>query len=282
MAGPFDVHMFCSLDPAFVDAYHQDPDHLFDPLSNQRYSVLKVLAGMASPPQTIVDKVLAALGTEKIQFIRILAHGNSGVLFFPGMANARLIATEYSRFKPHFAPQPRLEIHGCGVASDTSILKDDDVIIPTIKDIVPGQFRIWRQDHRGLQYLRRAAAVFGIPVVGGINTQVFKATGWDWSYIGDTLTVFPDGHFVWASEGTRRWDFGATERAANQYFDRIMKFLFISHDIDSVRARKMLMELIREYAGTRAAEKAWGMLKYPDLKNPFLLPDSPDGFPRLG
>ena len=94
------------------------------------------------------------------QGLRTLAHGNSGYYDFPHMWVVDMISLEYTRLKGSFAENARYELHGCGVASETDILKKGaDVRDARPGNTVPGTFR-GQADGRGLKSLRPGRCCF--------------------------------------------------------------------------------------------------------------------------
>ena len=73
--------------------------------------------------QKIVATILHAAGGSQIRILRTVAHGDSEVYNFPYLWNTNLVSEEYKQLRRVFAPNARFELHGCGVASETSILK---------------------------------------------------------------------------------------------------------------------------------------------------------------
>ena len=218
----------------------------------------------------VVELILHAAGGSQIQILRTVAHGNSGVYFFPGLWNAQAIDPEYTKLRQVLAPTARYELHGCGVASETDVMKPGVAAEhPRREDSVPGTFS-GRPGGAGLMYLRRVAQVFNVPAVGAINVQ--SIPGRSWRFEGDTITVFPNGKFQYDSEGTRGWDLESRQKAAREYLNSILKRFLGPADLASIR--QSLQELVKLYPETSAAQDAAKRLKNPSLE---VLEKSPDG-----
>ena len=105
--------------------------------------------------QKIVATILHAAGGSQIRILRTVAHGDSEVYNFPYLWNTNLVSEEYKQLRRVFAPNARFELHGCGVASETSILKPGVNMRDTrVDNTVSGTFS-GRSDRVGLVYLRR-------------------------------------------------------------------------------------------------------------------------------
>src|SRR5262249_55547072 len=138
------------------------------------------------------------------------------------------------------------------------------------ENTVPGTFR-GRSDGAGLTYLRRVAQVFNVQVAAGIDVQVVSKSGW--RFEGDTITVFPNGKFVYDNEGTRVWDLASREKAAREYLNYIATELIAKGSL--TEARKALTELAAKYKETSVAREAEERLKQPKLQ--LGMEKSPDG-----
>lgn len=217
----------------------------------------------------ILDMVHKLIGNDKIKIMRILAHGNSGEMEFPGLEDVDNISNEWSRLQKYFAPLARLELHACGLASQTSILRADAHLSDAnFYTTVRGTFT-GNASGKGLIYLRKVARVFGVQVVAGVNMQGISESSW--SFDGDTVTVQPNGKFHLDSEGTRIWDLEAQDRAAYQFLQRIEEKYIKAGDLN--RARQLLNELIKIYPKSGAAGAARNRLKNANLDAFTYLPD---------
>lgn len=260
------VHVFNISDPNFAALYangggNYSPENLPTTSHSVQYN---------TPATDIVKVILHAAGGSQIQVLRTVAHGNSGVYYFPGLWNVNLISADYAQLRSVFAPNARFELHGCGLASETDIVKPGvDPRDARVENTVPGTFS-GKTNGAGLVYLRRVASVFGVQVVAGINVQFVSQNSW--RFEGDTVTVFPNGKFAMDSEGTREWDVASREKAAREYLERIVKNMIAKGLLPE--ARLALQNLIGTYKNTKAAAQAAERLKNQDLKLPLqILPD---------
>src|SRR5205085_8197945 len=102
-----------------VGLYQQDSGSVINCMGTS-----KVLIAPQMSAREVVDTVLKYVDIgQKVHIMRILSHGNAGGMDFPYLWNVRVVALEYQRFQYFFDPSARLELHGCGVASDTDITK---------------------------------------------------------------------------------------------------------------------------------------------------------------
>ena len=260
------VHVFNISEPKFAALYsngggNYSPENLPTTSHSVQHN---------TPAKNIVAMILHAAGGSKVKILRTVAHGNSGVYEFPHLWNVNLISAEYQQLRTVFAPNARFEMHGCGIASETSILKPGvDIRDATVGNTVPGRFS-GRATGVGLVYLRRVASVFGVQVVAGIDVQVVSPRSW--RFEGDTVIVYPGGKFVMDSEGTRVWDLESQEKAAREYLDRIITTMINQGRLS--QARQELQNLVRTYGKTSAAREADDRLSNRDLKRTLeVLPD---------
>ncbi len=172
-----------------------------------------------STPKQIVKVVKEVMGNDRISVMRIMSHGNAGSMFFPGLQDYRVISMAYVDLRSLFTALGRLELHGCGVASETDTLKPGVTTAnPRRSDSVPGTFT-GNKNGRGLVFLKRVASFFNVPTVGAVNVQPLDT----WSYEGDTVTAYPfSDKFRMDSEGTRIFDFDAMSREAARFFRSIV------------------------------------------------------------
>lgn len=230
--------------------------------------VAQVGAYHKSTPEQVVAAAKNAVGADRVRVMRMMSHGNCGIFFFPGMWNYYMSSVKYADLRGVFTPLARLEIHGCGVASETDVLKPGaNPHSPRPSDVVPGTFTGNRKGV-GLVYLRRVASIFNVPATGAIDAQRDDS----WSYQGDTVTAWPFSEkFMMDSEGTRIWDIEALGRAA----DRLKRFIIDNYAMKGryQEALRQLRELIAQYPRTAAAEWARARQTVEDLKAGLLLPD---------
>lgn len=214
-----------------------------------------------STPRQIVDAVKSTLGPDRMHVMRIMSHGNSGIFYFPGLWNYSQIALEYADMRPLFAPLAQLELHGCGIVSETSVLKEGaNPQSPRLSDAVPGTFT-GNKNGQGLRYLKRVASFFNVPTVGAVNVQPLDT----WSYKGDTVTAQPfSDKFHMDSEGSRIWDFEAQNRAANAYEHRIIND-FAKPGLYR-QALQMFKELAKTYPNSGAGQRARRIIDTDDVE----------------
>jgi hypothetical protein len=217
---------------------------------------LKFLFGITDPIDTVLSALLPPKGplgaNRKIEIMRIAAHGDAGHLIFPAMQNPNVVSYRWGWLQSFYTPRTKLEIHGCGVASQTSTLKSGaNLSNPDISDTLPGTF-YGRADGLGLIYLRKVARTFGIPVTAGIDYQAVDAN--DWEFEHDTVTVFPGGKFRYDSNETRGETVDARKKAADKELSRIERQLIDKHK--PAEARVHLQMLISNYPKTDAANRA--------------------------
>jgi hypothetical protein len=163
-------------------------------------TVRKVFVGPQVPlPETVRMIIDAKSNGEKIELLRLCAHGNSGGLILGSglvVGNVEGLRPLQSQMDNGAAIRSKkVEIHGCGVASDTSVLKDDaDPIHPKVSDGVPGTFSGQRDrvgfGGRGYMLLLSIAVCVMAKVEGAVNLQVANNT---FQYQGKTIIVDPNG-----------------------------------------------------------------------------------------
>jgi len=262
MAREIALHMYNLSYPQFQPAYKRKM------AAAGGLSVAQVGAYHKSTAEQVVAAARNAVGADRVSVMRMMSHGNSGIFFFPGMWNYYLTSVKYADLRSIFAPLARLEIHGCGVASESDVLKPGaNPHSPRASDAVPGTFTGNRKG-AGLVYLKRVASIFNLPSTGAIDVQPDNS----WSYRGDTVTAFPFSEkFAMDSEGTRIWDLEALGRAAEQFRHFILKeYAFKGRYQEAIR---QLRELISRYPRTPAAEWARTHLTIEALKSGLLLAD---------
>ncbi len=240
------LHLFSSHDSRHATDYAQDMGWVVNHMNTGKH-----LFALQTSACDVVNKALTTVEIgQKIMIMRILAHGNSGQLLFPWLLDTSSISLEYQRFQYFFDPLARLEVHGCGVASDTPIPKSNGV----------GKFAGYTSGN-GLKYLRKMAQVFGVKVVAGIDEQYTHRN--NWGYDGDTVTVFPNGSFHLDSAVGREYDLQGQQRAASNWLTEIDKEISKGGQLN--RCRNSLQELIRMYPKTLAAKWAADRLRQPNL-----------------
>jgi hypothetical protein len=168
-------------------------------LHGQR-TVRKVVVGPSVPiPETVRMIVDAKAGGEKIELLRLCAHGNSGGLILgSGLVPANVEALRPLQLHMDNGAAIRskkVEIHGCGVASDTSVLKDDaDPTHPNLADTLPGSYSGKRDrvgfGGQGYMFLLSVAVCVMAKAEGAVDVQVANNT---FRYHGKTVIVDPNG-----------------------------------------------------------------------------------------
>lgn len=214
-----------------------------------------------STPKQIVQAVREVMSKDRVAVMRIMSHGNSGALFFPGLEDYRVISMAYVELRSIFTALGRLEIHGCGVASETDVLKPGaNPVRPRRSDSVPGTFS-GNKNGRGLVYLKRVASFFNVPTVGAVDAQDLDS----WSYKGATVTAFPfNDKFHMDSDGTRTWDFDAQNRAAEKFWQFIMTSYVSKKQFRE--ALRQFKELAERYKNTGAGGRARLILDVEDVE----------------
>jgi len=211
--------------------------------------------------QQIVDAIQKVSAGYNIRVLRILSHGNSGQLAFPNLEDASSISSKFKQLQKRFSPLGRVEIHGCGVASETDILKPGVITPRTKDDCRPGRFTGAR-DGNGVVFLYALARTFGVQTIGAVDVQWADDF---WSYDGVTVTLTPGGKFSAQKEGGRPWDIEATKKAARNEFDRIDRVLVDKKLFQ--QARTAYRALIKNYPTMVEAELARGRLEPGALEN---------------
>ncbi|KRE17273.1 hypothetical protein ASE66_30730 [Bosea sp. Root483D1] len=204
-------------------------------------------------PRKAVDAIISAAniaGGNRIKVLRLLAHGNAGRFNFPGLKGRSSVAREYGGLRGAFAPLARIEIHGCGCASEEEL------------DGHRGEYT-GDPKGRGLLFLWAVARTFNVPVTGAVDTQ----GGWDgWSYSGVTVTISPAGKFYAQKPGQRWWDPGAANDQARREFDRI-ETQYIKKKLYA-QARAALRNLIQLYPTSKEAAEAELLLPADAMEKP--------------
>lgn len=232
----------------------------------------KHLFHVGDDPRKVIDAILKPIGPrQRIRTIRVLAHGDAGGMLFPGLINVNLVTPEWKRLIKCFEGRAKVELHGCGVASETSILRPGtSAMNPKFEDIVPGTFT-GKSTGRGLIFMRKVVATLGLQVTAGIDYQI--STSNDWTFEHDTVTVLPEGKFRYDSNETRGMDAEALNKAAKIELDLIEKDLIKKNKRHE--AELHLRELVRNYPNTSAAKKARTLLAN-NLTMPQLQPMAAD------
>jgi hypothetical protein len=241
------IHLYDMSDVGFAKLYKQNPP------SPDRLPTGAVGAYATSTAAQIVGAIRKVADGDRIKVMRIVAHGNSGTFYFPHLRNYDSCSQTYGDIPKGklWAPLARLELHGCGLASETSVLRPGaDPASVSLADIIPGTFT-GDADGYGLWLLRRIASLFNVPTTAAVNAQSVGMSGW--GYEGRTVTVQPNGKFLLQDENTRTWDFAAQERSAEAYKNRIIQGYVYRGQYDA--AVRQFRDLIRVFPNTKTA--AW-------------------------
>ncbi len=241
------IHLYDMSDVGFAKLYKQNPP------SPDRLPTGAVGAYETSTAAQIVAAIRKVAGGNQIKVMRIVAHGNSGTFYFPHLRNYDKCSQTYGDIPKSklWAPLARLELHGCGLASETSVLRPGaDPASVDVKDLIPGTFTGDANGY-GLWLLRRIASLFNVPTTAAVNAQAVSAL--NWGYEGRTVTVLPNGKFLLQDENTRTWDVAAQERAADAYLHRIKNNYIYKGQYEA--AVRQLRDLIKVFPSTETA--AW-------------------------
>ena len=139
-----------------------------------------------TPPSTAVALIRKQLGpSEKMDILKLCCHGNFGTVFLGGLNdfknalmhdNASVFAPLRDCFHPY---QRMIHIHGCAVASETS------VVPPATRGTFTG-----KPDGGGLVFMNELAMWTGCAVQGNIDAIWFGVY-----FFGDTVLAYPNGKF---------------------------------------------------------------------------------------
>ena len=214
-----------------------------------------------SSAQTAVNKILAAANGNPIRVLRLLAHGDAGEFDFPGIEDYSSVSSKYLQLRKAFSPLGRIDLHGCGCASEKKMHKTRDP--RTGFEVEIGQYTADPKG-QGLRFLYAVARTFNVPTTGAIDSQI-GADGW--SYRGTTVTISPGGKFYALKEGQRQE--GVLSSA---HLDSQREFQRIARDYISkklfAQARTALRVLIATYPASEAAGWARELLPAGALENP--------------
>ena len=107
------------------------------------------------------------LEEEKIRWLYLVAHGDSGRLELGEGLDAGT-ARYLSDLRKHFEDGSQILVHGCGAASDSSILAGENSDGSRVH--IPGTYRGGTMGH-GYLFLKAIADATGVPVTGAVNAQ---------------------------------------------------------------------------------------------------------------
>lgn len=134
----------------------------------------------------------AKWGVGSVDMIRLCGHGDSGLLQI-GEGLTESNAAEFGELavfmKSDFS-RVGIEIHGCGVGSDTSVLGSGGKINSPV--CVPGSTQ-QEKNQKGLNFLMKLAKAINRNVKAGLNCQWVSDRYDNWKFEGPTITVRPDG-----------------------------------------------------------------------------------------
>ena len=178
---------------------HDRVQHVPDRWTNQSKPIAPVLPERdvryvhltrGAPLEIVVQRILSAKRPdETIVKLYLLAHGDSGQVCLPGQYADPLefltlsTVDRFALLSPHFWTLHRqIEIHVSGVASDTPVQRNGQ--------LVPGT---WKGDGSGAGYrfMKRLAEATGASVWGALNFEPNPAR-----FGGRTVLVHPDGEFT--------------------------------------------------------------------------------------
>lgn len=165
-------------------------------------TVRRLVVGPKVPIPETVRMIIDALASgEKIELLRLCAHGDSGGLILgSGLVSANTEGLRPLRLHMDTnagLQSKKVEIHGCGVASDTSVLKPNtNPTHPGTGDVLPGSFS-GQRDHvgfggRGYMFLLSVAVCVMAKVEGAVNVQAANS---GFRYQGQSVIVAPNGEF---------------------------------------------------------------------------------------
>jgi hypothetical protein len=201
--------------------YRRNDGDYLDRINGMRTA--KLLVPIGEDLAELVGKIRVAAGSDKIRLIRMVSHGDSGHFEFCGMTRNVVkdaIAT-WSHLQELMTHDARLELHGCGIASDTSIAKPGtETKKPTLADALPGTFA-GNSSPPGVAYMRKVREGFNATVVAAVNIQLQRESLMlEWQ--ANTVTVFPDGTFQHDIMGSRPSDREATQDFAESWLGKIL------------------------------------------------------------
>lgn len=241
------VHLYSMADDGFVKLYRQNPP------SPDRLPTGAVGVYEKNSAGQIVAAIRKVAGGNPIKVMRIVGHGNCGVFEFPHLEAYDRCSQTFGDIPKSkmWAPLARLELHGCGLVSETNILKPGtDVADANPYNTVPGTFT-GDPGGYGLALLRRIASLFNVPTTAAVNAQTVGTA--NWGFEGRTVTVQPNGKFLLQDENTRTWDVAAQERAAESYKYRITNNYIYKGQYEA--AVRQFRDLIKVFPSTETA--AW-------------------------
>jgi hypothetical protein len=137
--------------------------------------------------QVIAQRIRSVAGSDSIETLYLCAHGNSGYLQL-GTGLSSTTAPPFSLLNGRFGSMGFIQIHGCGVASTTSITAPGGTVEHPL--VVPGTFT---GSGLGLELLRTLANLTGALVEAAIHAQYDDPL---YTYEGPTVVVGRGGSFA--------------------------------------------------------------------------------------
>lgn len=142
---------------------------------NTRLAVIDVYAHTSL--SNVVQQIISCAQRRSIWLLRIFAHGNAGTAHLGrGWLNSHS-CVEFKLLRGYFTPTGiGIALHSCGPASHTSITRDPEGWLERLvhgKDqwvTIPGT--VGPGGGRGVDFLKRLSIYTGVPVRGGVNTQI--------------------------------------------------------------------------------------------------------------
>ncbi len=135
----------------------------------------------------IAQRIRSVAGSDLIETLYLCAHGNSGYLQL-GTGLTTATAMSFSVLRGRFDFMGMIQIHGCGVASSTSITAPGGTVEHPV--VVPGTFT---GSGMGLELLRALADSTGALVEAAINAQYDDPL---YTYEGPTVVVGRGGSYA--------------------------------------------------------------------------------------
>lgn len=133
--------------------------------------------------------VEAKLGNRSVDMIRLAGHGNSGYVQI-GTGLTESTAPEFGKlasFLKADAFNDGVQIHGCGVGSDTNIASADST--PANITCIPGSAK----GGKGYRLLKKFADITRRNATAALDCQFLDP---QWKFEGPTLTVCPGGSYA--------------------------------------------------------------------------------------
>ena len=132
-----------------------------------------------TPPENIVKGIIHSAGKrQSIWLLILVAHGNPGSLSLGGAIDVRALS-KFAPLRDYMTPGgPGIEVHGCGIASDTRL------------DRHGRGSHLSGRGGVGYNWVSTLARTVGVPVTAGLDDQILDELG---RLEGTLITVQPDG-----------------------------------------------------------------------------------------